>query len=123
VTHYQKNREKYIASVYRGRAKLKAIVLAAKDHPCVDCRRRFPPYIMDFDHREGEQKLFNISNFQHYGWVTAPVLLAEIAKCDLICSNCHRERTHQRRCKRRALAKGRRGSEGADGRAANGTRL
>jgi len=52
---------------------------------------------MDFDHREGEEKLFNISALNANRWVSVAQLLAEIKKCDLVCANCHRERTHQRR--------------------------
>jgi len=45
---------------------------------------------MDFDHREGENKMFSIGSENHKSW---PVVLAEIAKCDLVCANCHRLRT------------------------------
>jgi len=66
-----------------------------KRHPCRDCRRLWPYYVMQFDHREGEVKCFEISN---KGLKCAPArLLAEIAKCDLACGNCHAIRTHKRR--------------------------
>jgi hypothetical protein len=48
---------------------------------------------MDFDHRDPALKLFNISE---YGVKCAlAVLIAEIAKCDVVCANCHRQRTHE----------------------------
>jgi hypothetical protein len=31
---------------------------------------------------------------------TKKAILNEIAKCDAVCANCHRERTHQRRTKK-----------------------
>lgn len=56
---------------------------------CRDCHRGFPPEAMDFDHVRGT-KVAGIT--QMWSWGRARVL-AEIAKCELICANCHRERT------------------------------
>lgn len=62
--------------------------------PCADCNGSFPFYVMDFDHREGEVKLFDVSNGAlRFGRAK---VLAEIAKCDVICANCHRIRTANR---------------------------
>lgn len=67
------------------------IIKQAKDVPCADCGKRYPHYVMDFDHvREG--KLANVSNLAKGNVDT---LLAEIAKCDVVCANCHRERTYR----------------------------
>lgn len=67
------------------------IVKDAKNVPCADCGESYPSYVMDFDHVRGV-KTFNIA------WgvrnATTAALLAEIAKCDVVCSNCHRIRTH-----------------------------
>lgn len=68
------------------------IVEAAKAVPCDDCGERYPHYVMDFDHRDPLQKLFNIGSLSRMTSVAK--LLAEIAKCDVVCANCHRERTH-----------------------------
>lgn len=73
------------------RGKLKAAVAAAKEGPCVDCGRRFHPFAMDLDHARGEKR-FNLSNAASKGRALATVL-AEIAKCDLVCAVCHRLRT------------------------------
>jgi hypothetical protein len=60
-----------------------------KDRPCKDCGVRYPAYIMDFHHVRG-RKLFGISA----GIRRSPrAVIREIKKCDLICANCHRERT------------------------------
>jgi hypothetical protein len=58
----------------------------------MDCKGSFDPVCMDWDHVRGE-KLFNIANDYTRSLQT---LLVEIAKCDLICSNCHRLRTKAR---------------------------
>lgn len=65
-----------------------------KSGPCSDCGNRFPPECMDFDHRSSEVKLFNIATSFNK---SQDSLAAEIAKCDLVCANCHRIRTHMRR--------------------------
>ena len=66
-----------------------------KEAPCTDCGKTFPPECMDFDHvKERGPKLFNIAARVA---CSPKVIAAEIAKCDLVCSNCHRIRTRQRR--------------------------
>jgi len=62
--------------------------------PCADCARRFPYYVMDFDHRDPEQKVAGISALVRslVPWVQVK---AEIAKCDLVCACCHRLRTYR----------------------------
>jgi hypothetical protein len=42
-------------------------------------------------HRDAESKDFNIAAF---GTRTAERILSELAKCDLLCSSCHRKRHH-----------------------------
>ena len=51
---------------------------------------------MDFDHRPGEVKKHQLGGMTKtvYSWA---VIEAEIAKCDLVCANCHRIRTHVQR--------------------------
>lgn len=64
------------------------------ENPCLDCLSFYPYYVMDFDHVRGT-KLGDVSDLSSK-WCNPAVLMAEIAKCDLVCSNCHRERTQQR---------------------------
>jgi hypothetical protein len=47
---------------------------------------------MDFDHVRGVKKAM-VSTMTHNAWRT---VLEEIAKCDLVCANCHRDRTQGR---------------------------
>lgn len=68
------------------------IMRGAKDKPCEDCGIKYPPYVMDFDHVRGE-KVRKVSGLTNG---STAVILAEIAKCDVVCANCHRERTFQR---------------------------
>jgi hypothetical protein len=56
---------------------------------------------MDFDHREANTKSFWV--LQRAGAVSRERLEAEIAKCDIVCANCHRARTYQRAMELRRL--------------------
>jgi hypothetical protein len=79
-----------------------ALIAQAKDVPCADCGGRYPQECMDFDHiEERGPKLFGLSKAAAR---SVGAILAEIAKCDAICSNCHRMRTRAR-----AKAQGRSG--------------
>jgi hypothetical protein len=84
----------------RGRPRIllaKRLVREAKNgQPCADCGIEYPHYVMDFDHRPGFVKRANLSILVKRGAAEA-VLRAEIAKCDLVCANCHRVRTYRRR--------------------------
>lgn len=70
----------------RNRAILREYLLA---HPCVDCGEA-DPVVLEFDHRS--EKRLAVGTICGMGWsVTA--LMAEIAKCDVRCANCHRRKT------------------------------
>ena len=95
---YERNRTTHgrnVAVLRRERRERnRAIVAAAKQRPCLDCGHEYPAVVMDFDHVRGE-KLGDISTLKQHAPTGA--LIAEIAKCDVVCSNCHRLRTAQRR--------------------------
>lgn len=62
---------------------------------CVDCGLVATPenvFIFDFDHRDPAEKSFNLSRARHRERGPGEIA-AEMAKCDLRCSNCHRVRT------------------------------
>lgn len=64
--------------------------------PCTDCGGMFPTYVLHWDHVPGRgQKLFNIGA----GDYSLATVQTEIAKCDLVCANCHAVRTWNRRRK------------------------
>jgi len=72
-------------------------VAAAKAGPCRDCGIKYPAYVMEFDHTGQEPKDFNVAQGVLPANLPERVLLAEIAKCDVVCANCHKIRTHARR--------------------------
>jgi hypothetical protein len=59
-----------------------------RDYPCADCGES-DPLVLEFDHRGN--KSFNIAKgARDRNW---QAVLDEIAKCDVVCANCHRRRT------------------------------
>ena len=89
---YRKRRRSEIADRRRKKSEVFYRWLAAfkKNKPCADCKGLFSTVCMDFDHRDPHEKKANISRMYQN---TMEQILDEIAKCDLVCSNCHRIRT------------------------------
>lgn len=102
--NYHKQHYKDNLDTYKDRAKkrnkkvienLRSFLRDQKDKPCQDCNVSYPYYVMDFDHRPGEKKEFNLAQVAGLQ-VSIERVIEEISKCDLVCSNCHRIRTHNR---------------------------
>ncbi|HZP97517.1 MAG TPA: hypothetical protein VFC31_14455 [Candidatus Limnocylindria bacterium] len=93
--HYLRNRAEYVA---REAARIKTFRIENRVkifeylsvHPCVDCGET-DVLVLEFDHRDPSTKQRDI------GFIAArkpwKFVLAEIAKCDVRCANCHRKRT------------------------------
>lgn len=92
----QRNRASYRDAKKTSQRELREIVKKAKDVPCIDCGKTYPPYVMDFDHRRGV-KVAKVSALVYANSVR--LLLEEIEKCDVVCANCHRERTFGKKVK------------------------
>ena len=70
------------------------LLLALRDRPCVDCADRPPRHVMQFDHRDPTQKEFLVAS----SWCRSESsIVSEALKCDIVCPNCHRQRTFKRR--------------------------
>ena len=67
--------------------------------PCLDCGISYPYYVMDFDHVRG-QKHQNVTEL--IPTLSKKQIDEEIAKCEIVCSNCHRIRTHMRRTRKKS---------------------
>jgi hypothetical protein len=94
--HYAGNLNYYLDKAKRNnrkvRASLRTLLNKLKEAPCVDCGKNYPPWVMDFDHVRGDKR-FNLGQGLKK---TQSQMLMEVAKCELVCSNCHRQRTHGR---------------------------
>jgi hypothetical protein len=62
-------------------------------NPCIECGEP-DPVVLDFDHVDPDDKKFNISN-AIANTRSEEAMLAEMAKCEIRCANCHRRRTAQ----------------------------
>jgi hypothetical protein len=92
VAYYARNREAEIERVTRRQQATLAWLRELRRVPCLDCGGIFPPHVMDFDHRDPTTKLFSVAADKVL-LKNRAVLEAEVAKCDVICANCHRIRT------------------------------
>lgn len=61
---------------------------------CADCGYNEHPAALDFDHKPDTDKIRDIKSGQQFGW---QALMDEVAKCEVVCANCHRIRTSERR--------------------------
>jgi len=62
---------------------------------CADCGYNAHPAALEFDHLVGFEKKFNIG--EQVGNYSREKLWEEIAKCEVVCANCHAIRTANRR--------------------------
>jgi hypothetical protein len=76
-------------SVDRRKSNRKALYEYLLAHPCVDCLES-NPVVLEFDHLDPSNKLYNISNMMSNSWAKIKI---EIDKCEVVCANCHRKRT------------------------------
>lgn len=67
------------------------LIRSAKERPCADCGIQYPYWVMQFDHVRGI-KVINLSKCY---LATTGKILGEINKCDVVCANCHANRTHK----------------------------
>jgi hypothetical protein len=95
--HYAKNKEaikeRTLITNRLIRQRNREYVIGIKGNtPCADCGVSYPPYVMQFDHII-EGKRANVSDLVRSG-VSIDNIQIEIDKCELVCANCHAERTH-----------------------------
>tara|TARA_B110000503_G_scaffold24933_1_gene39284 strand:+ start:13457 stop:13705 length:249 start_codon:yes stop_codon:yes gene_type:complete len=61
---------------------------------CFDCYVIYPHYILEFDHRPEHKKIDIVYRVLKKFGVDAA--WEEVRKCDVVCSNCHKQRTYER---------------------------
>lgn len=94
--HY-KNHTKYYVEKARKRTKLireRSYAYLGPyllTHPCVDCGEK-NILVLEFDHKNRKVKIGEISHIIGNG-ATLEKLIAEVKKCEIRCSNCHRKKT------------------------------
>ena len=96
--HYLANRQRYIDQAQANkrcarRAKTEQLLAYLATHPCIDCGET-DPLVLEFDHISDDKSFEVARAMSDKSWST---ILAEIAKCEVVCANCHRRRTYRRR--------------------------
>ncbi len=87
--HYQENKDKFRARVYKRRQENRQFILETQSKTgCVVCGEKHVA-CLDFHHRNPEEKVVEIS-IATDDW-SLDRLKKEIEKCDVLCSNCHRK--------------------------------
>lgn len=82
-TKHKRERQRYVDS----RTKVDAIKLAVG---CKECGYNAHPSALEFNHIDPSTKLYTISQAMKRPWSD---IEAEIAKCEVLCANCHRIHT------------------------------
>ena len=94
LTHYQRNKDVYLAKAALRRKQISAYLKAKKlASGCVDCGFNTHSEALDFDH-VGE-KTINPSRMIGRGW-SFERIDRELAQCEVRCANCHRIKTAER---------------------------
>lgn len=94
--HYEKHKELYVERSGRRNKQLAAerakyMVELFRTRPCADCGET-DPLVLEFDHLV--DKKFNVGAGMRERSLQS--VRDEIAKCDVVCANCHRRRTYLR---------------------------
>jgi len=97
--HYANNKSAYMARSREQNRRIKLenrekLLAYLRDKQCVDCGER-DPIVLEFDHVR-DKKRTEVATLlrRHTTWST---ILAEIAKCEIRCGNCHRRKTAKER--------------------------
>ncbi|TMC71628.1 MAG: hypothetical protein E6J13_07185 [Chloroflexi bacterium] len=95
---YERNRERHIAHVREARDQtgdenqLRMWQYLAQ-HPCVECGER-DPVVLQFDHLRDKRENVASMCIAGFAWST---ILEEMAKCQVLCANCHTRKTARER--------------------------
>ena len=91
--HYYKHQDKYLARNKTKKNEIRSFLQQYKEfHGCMDCKGKFPYYVLDFDHRDPNLKKFSLNRMHlRNSWEQ---MIEEIGKCDVVCGNCHRIRSY-----------------------------
>jgi hypothetical protein len=95
----KEHREQRRAQARKRSRNLRQRLVLLKSVPCADCGKRYPHYIMEFDHLEKPHRTSSGNRvcMSALAACSAARLKEETDKCDVVCANCHKARTHARK--------------------------
>lgn len=96
--YYLRHKTKIVTRLQDRHKSRRNLIREAKSKPCADCGVQYPYWIMQFDHVRGK-KSFNVGMMLYKRGIKK--LKEEIEKCDIVCANCHANRTY---CRQTALS-------------------
>lgn len=105
--HFRMNRDHLLGIIKKhkkiNQKKAKKYINSIKNKigVCLDCGIKYPLYVYDFDHVHGKKE-YDVSTMPKRG-CSINLIAKEIAKCEIVCSNCHRIRTHKRRVNKQGV--------------------
>jgi 5-methylcytosine-specific restriction endonuclease McrA len=92
---YEKNKASHLEKVA---VRQREVILRARQfvwdylsmHPCVECGEN-DPVVLEFDHITGSKRK-TVTELAGQGY-SLETVKKEIAKCQVLCANCHRQKT------------------------------
>jgi len=92
LANYNKNKEKWNKTTRKNKKLQRQRINEYKNSlNCLKCGES-RNWLLDFHHKDPNQKDFQISQGERYGWEKVK---KEIEKCIVLCSNCHRDFHYQ----------------------------
>lgn len=91
--HPTRAKDSVRAADNRRKANLEWVCNYLLEHPCSECSED-DILVLDFDHLDPTEKEFTIGNVARDG-MSLERVQQEIAKCRVLCANCHRRHTAQ----------------------------
>lgn len=99
IEYYKTNRTRQLFLSLQRKHKYvlekRKFLIEYKNKPCQDCGKTYPYYAMDLDHRNPKEKVKEVASMVSSN-LSMDAILKEIKKCDIVCANCHRIRTHRK---------------------------
>lgn len=89
--YYKANSERFAKRQANRRVNHKVKAIEYLGGSCQKCGGVFHPSVYDFHHRDPTEKEYNPASLMSGSWEK---IQPELDKCDLLCSNCHRELHH-----------------------------
>lgn len=84
--------EKYPHKKYANRRHNIKVLMHAYEQPCADCKMLWHPFVMTLDHTERDGYKTSTGKRKHPSEMLGyppELFVAEVSKCEVVCTNCH----------------------------------